>query len=301
MAGLRGPNAEAGWHAGERAVQRRLGGIDLADRLLGGIRTEIPEAGRRMVTRQPWLLLATCLPDGDVWPAVVSGRPGFMAVPAPDRLTVAARPASGDPLGAAIAAGAAVGTLVLEPAARRRMRVNGRLQPDSGGFAIAVDQALSNCPKYIQRRDLDPAWRPRPPALVSESSSLSAAQQAWIERADTGFLATAGADGTADMSHRGGLPGFLAVDDGVIGFDELPGNSMYLTLGNLEQVGTAGLLVVDHATGSTLHVSGDCAVTYAEGAPPRVSLRPRRVIEQCDAAPAPWSEPETSPFLLPLT
>jgi uncharacterized protein len=280
----------AAWHAGERAVQERLGGTGLADRLLGGIRAELPGNGRRFLARQPWLLLAVRAADGTVWPTVVSGRPGFLATPAPDLVTVTASLVAGDPLAAAIEARAPVGTLAIEPGMRRRLRVNGRLRPGPGGFAIAIDQAVSNCPKYIHRRMLDPRWQPRPPEPVSVADALSAGQQAWIERADTAFVASAGADGSLDLSHRGGERGFLGVEDGRITWDELPGNNMYLTLGNLEQISGAGLLIAEPATGSTLHISGDGAVIYAAGASPRMVLTPRQVVERRHGAPAPWHD-----------
>jgi hypothetical protein len=100
----------------------------------------------------------------------------------------------------------------------------------------------------------------------------------------------------ADLSHRGGRPGWIEVTDGLLAFDEQPGNSMYLTLGNLEHRRAAGMLFVDFDRGRTLHVAGACGVRYGSG-PPRVSLVPSRVVEIADAAPAPWSAPEFSPDL----
>jgi uncharacterized protein len=278
------------WHAGERAVQERLGGTELADRLLGGIRAELPDAGVRFVRRQPWLLLAGHRPDGKLWTSVVSGLPGFLDADPPGVLTVAASPGPDDPLVAAIAEGAPVGTIALDPAHRRRLRVNGRLRAQAGGFAVEIHQALSNCPQHIRRRALDPAWQPRAAEAVSDSAALTAAQEAWLATADTAFIATAGADGSADLSHRGGDPGFLTVAGGRISWDELPGNNMYLTLGNLEQVGRAALLVIDFATGATLYLTGDCEVSYDTGNDPRITVIPRRVVERRHGAPAPWHD-----------
>ena len=283
-------------------MQERLGETALADRLGHMLDCDVPAAGVGFLRRQPWLLLAAPLDDGDgtVWPSLVSGRPGFLDVPRPDLITAAAAPAPGDPLAAALAAGGPAGALALEPETRRRLRANGRFAPGSapgGGLGVNTVQVLANCPRYIQRRRLDPGWVPAPPEVVARGPALTAAQRAWVAGADTAFLATAAADGHADMSHRGGKPGFLAVDgDGAVGFDELPGNSMYLTLGNLEQRGAAGLLVVDFATGATLHVAGLASVDY-RGDRPRVTLTPTRVVQQAHAAPAPWSAPEYSPHL----
>jgi hypothetical protein len=273
-----------------------MGEADAADRLAHLLRTEVPDAGVAFLRRQPWLLLAAPLADGTVWPSLVSGRPGFLDAPAPGLVAAAATPPTADPLGAAVAAGGQVGALALEPATRRRMRLNGRFAPHEGRLAIRTDEVISNCPKYIQRRRLDPAWLPGTPAPTWSGTQLTGAQRRWIAQADTMFLATASADGRADMSHRGGRPGFVGVHDGRLAFDELPGNSLYMTLGNLEQTGAAGLLFVDFATGATLHVAGPATVGYGTGRP-RVTLTPARVLELAHAAPAPWSSPEYSPHL----
>jgi uncharacterized protein len=287
------------WHRGERAVQERLGEAPLADRLGHMLQCDVPAAGAGFLRRQPWLLLAAPLDDGDgtVWPSLVSGRPGFLDVPRPDLVTAAATPAAADPLAGAVRAGGPAGALALEPESRRRLRANGRFEARPGsGLAIRTEQVLANCPKYIQRRRLDPGWLPAPPEVVATGTALTADQRAWVGSADTAFLATAAADGHTDMSHRGGRPGFLAVEGDAVSFDELAGNSMYLTLGNLEQRGAAGLLLVDFATGATLHLAGPASVDY-RGARPRVTLSPTRVLEQAHAAPAPWSAPQYSPHL----
>jgi predicted pyridoxine 5'-phosphate oxidase superfamily flavin-nucleotide-binding protein len=287
------------WSPGERAVQRRLGGTEVADRMLPGIGNEVPAAGRNFLRRQPWLGVGARLADGTVWASGVAGPPGFLDAPEPDLLTVAALPAAGDPLAGVIAAGGPVGTLALEPARRRRLRANGRAFATAEGWAVALDQVVANCPRYIQRRTLDEAWVPSPAEVTGPSVAvLDDRRRAWIAGADTFFLATADAGGDADLSHRGGVPGFVDLrGDGTLAWDELPGNSMYLTLGNLEGASGAGLLFVDFATGDTLHVAGDAAVTYAPGGAPRVSVTPRRVLEVRHGAPAPWSDPEPSPFL----
>ena len=228
---------------------------------------------------------------------MLSGPPGFLGAEEADRLDIAARPAEGDPLSSALTDGRPVGSLLLEPRLRRRMRANGRFSVDDGRVAIRTTQVLSNCTRYIQKRSLDPAWVHGVPRLVSDEPTLSDRQRRWIDRADTAFIATTDIDGDADMSHRGGRPGWITVTDGRVAYDEQPGNAMYLTLGNLERTRSAGLLFVDFDTGGTLHVAGECQATYPPSGQPRLSVTPIRVVELAAAAPAPWSPPEFSPDL----
>src|SRR3546814_14766932 len=64
----------------------------------------------------------------------------------------------------------------------------------------------------------------------------------------------------ADVSHRGGRPGFVRVteDDGrsVLTIPDFSGNQFFNTLGNIAINPRAGLLFVDFATGDLLTLTG---------------------------------------------
>ena len=193
--------------------------------------------------------MAVTDPAGHVWASVLSGPPGFIDTPDDRTLTAAALPPPGSPLAEALGAGpAAVGLLGIEPQTRRRIRVNGTgtLGPD--GLAVRTEQVYSNCPKYIQRRHVT-ASAAATPATV-ERDAMSDADRRMVAAADTFVIATAGPDG-ADASHRGGEPGFVTVhDERHLRFPDYPGNTMFMTLGNLDANPRAGLLFLDWETGT---------------------------------------------------
>jgi hypothetical protein len=60
-----------------------------------------------------------------------------------------------------------------------------------------------------------------------------------LERIDTMMLATANPSGGADVSHRGGHPGFVRYESGSLQWDEYDADSMFNTLGNLQLDGRA--------------------------------------------------------------
>jgi len=60
----------------------------------------------------------------------------------------------------------------------------------------------------------------------------------------------------ADISHRGGEPGFLAWDGRTLSFDDYPGNNLFNTLGNLQQYPVCGLLLMDFTTGDIVQIAG---------------------------------------------
>jgi predicted pyridoxine 5'-phosphate oxidase superfamily flavin-nucleotide-binding protein len=293
------------YHPGELAVQRRAGGAVRADRLARGVRAELPAVARDFLAGQRLLVVASTDAAGRVWASALSGPDGFIDTPDDRTLAVAALPGAGDPLTEALAAGVApVGLLAIDPATRRRIRVNGAAEREPGSLRVHAEQVYSNCPKYIQRReplgDAPAAARPH----VTVRDALSAADRAAIAAADTFFIATAGPDGAADASHRGGSPGFVIVhDERRLSFPDYTGNAMYMTLGNLAVNPRAGLLFIDFQTGDTLQVSGSATVDWSprraasmSGAERVIDVTLQRVVHTRAALPLRWILRERSRF-----
>jgi predicted pyridoxine 5'-phosphate oxidase superfamily flavin-nucleotide-binding protein len=174
------------------------------------------------------------------------------------------------------------------------MRVNGRVRPTPRGFAVEADQVFSNCPKYLQKRESYEKAE-RPPATPRRSAELSLGQRRFVESADTFFLATVHAHG-ADASHRGGNPGFVhAPSPRELHWRDYPGNSMFLTLGNLEADPRAGLLFLDWVSGSVLQLTGGARTQYAADGRRTVRFTVTEAVQTPAASPLCWSPPEYSP------
>jgi uncharacterized protein len=262
------------FHAGEQAVHERLG---IRERMVGlgqrVIRSAMPEQHQRFFEQLPFMLAGSVDGAGRPWASVLVGRPGFVRAPGARRLDFHARPIPGDPLAEGLAPGAPLGFLGIELHTRRRNRVNGQvLALDAGGFSLEVDQSVGNCPQYIQGREFH--WvrdaddlRPR---STEGLSALDADAQAVIQRADTLFIATqapASADGAsgrgADVSHRGGRPGFVKIeDDRSFLVPDFTGNFFFMTLGNLQLNPRAGVLFIDFDTGDLLTLTGTAEVVW---------------------------------------
>jgi predicted pyridoxine 5'-phosphate oxidase superfamily flavin-nucleotide-binding protein len=235
------------FHAGEKAAQH-LAGVDVAQ---APIRPFMPDQHRDFFASLPLLWVA--LPDADGAPlaTVLAGEPGFIGSPDPQRLTIAALPAA--PL--ALRRGAPIGLLGLEHHTRRRNRANGHVEgigPE--GFSVRVEESFGNCPRFITPREAWPAPRERATLALA---TLDADARALIGATDTAFIATSGAEtGGMDMSHRGGPPGFLALDGETVTIPDFPGNRFFNTLGNLLLEQRAALLVPDFAQGRALLLQG---------------------------------------------
>ena len=251
------------FHAGEIALQQAAGVHerlrDVGERV---IRDHMPQQHREFFEQLPMLLVGSVDAQQRPWGSVLAGLPGFIETPDERHLRVDALPRDGDPLRAQLRVGAPLGLLGIEPQTRRRNRVNGAVvDVDEHGFELRVDQSFGNCPQYIQART--PRW-------VGEGGSLSAAHAegprlsppaaAWVAAADTLFIASAAPGEGADVSHRGGKPGFVRVDAGadatVLTLPDFRGNFFFNTLGNIAASGRAGLLFIDHNHGDVLQFTG---------------------------------------------
>ncbi|MET7886054.1 pyridoxamine 5'-phosphate oxidase family protein [Streptomyces avermitilis] len=284
------------YHSGSRAVQDRLGVREFADHVGRGIGQGIRPVAAAFLGLQPLLVLGAADPaSGAVWASPVTGEPGFVRATGPRQISVAGGVRPDDPLAPALAAeGTPVGTIALDPRTRRRMRLDGHARPTPRGFAITADQVFSNCPKYLQKREsyerLDRAPKP-----AQRSAELAAPQREFIATADTFFLATVHESG-ADASHRGGNPGFVRVDSpGELSWLDYPGNSMFLTLGNLSLDPRAGLLFLDWESGTTLQLTGTASTEFAADGERTVRFRVQEAVETPSALPLRWSAPAYSP------
>ena len=262
--------ADVGFHAGELAVQQRAGTRQEAARLSpmldpaelrGGIVSFLADRTFAAVTARD--------AGGRLWTSPLSGPPGFLEAVSPTTLAIHARLPAGDPLHG-LPAGQQAGLVVVEFAARRRVRINGTLtEVDGDTLVIEVEQAYGNCPQYIHQRVLaqdGPGQGDQ--GDVRRDVVLSPADAALIRAADTFFLGTANPERGSDASHRGGTPGFVRVDGDRLWWPDYPGNNLFNSFGNLAVDPEASLLFFDFGTGRTLQLSGTAEVDWdAAGRP----------------------------------
>jgi uncharacterized protein len=282
------------YHSGEREIQDRAGTRDQAEAVAGIVESGISAAADRFLRGQTLAVASSVEGGGRVWASLLAGPPGFIGAVDAQLLRIAARPAPGDPLEANLAARPELGLLVLDPATRRRMRLNGRGQVAPEGIFVLVDQTYGNCPKYIRTRRLEPTGLRPGPAPARAGDRLDPRQQDWVRGADTLFIATVHPTAGADASHRGGAPGFVRVlGPQALEFDDYQGNGMFNTLGNLVANPRAGLLFVDFEQGHLLQVTGRAQV----GADFSVRLDVESVRETAHGSSQRWTAqpPATTP------
>jgi predicted pyridoxine 5'-phosphate oxidase superfamily flavin-nucleotide-binding protein len=118
---------------------------------------------------------------------------------------------------------------------------------------------------------------------------ITADDQAFIERLDMFFLATADAEGRPNCSYKGGDPGFVRVlDEEHLMFPNYDGNGMYLSAGNTIANPNVGLLFVDFPNRKRMRLNGTASILPAEAANPPypeaqfvVQVKVREVFPNC--------------------
>ena len=129
------------------------------------------------------------------------------------------------------------------------------------------------------------------------------------------FVATHTGDGRADVSPRGGQPGFVTVlDDRHLAIPDATGNRRLDTLENVVDSGRVALIFVIPGRDTTLRVNGRACITAEPelldrltpvGKPPRTAIviEAEEVYAHCPKAfvrsklwdPATWPDPDTLP------
>ena len=258
------------FHADELSAQVLAGGGPKGT----GIRDFMLEQHRSFFAALPYVFIASL--DADGWPiaTLLEGDPGFLEPLDPVTLRIHALPAADDPANTTLRIGREVGALGIDFGTRRRNRANGVVsQVDSTGFTIAVKQSFGNCPQYIQRRAMQRA--PTGRHEVQQLDALDNRARALLERADTFLVASRaradyGARGGADISHRGGQPGFVLVNGATLSIPDFRGNRYFNTLGNFLGEPRASLLFPDFTSGDLLQLQGLARIDWSRSAAQQV-------------------------------
>lgn len=255
------------FHKGEHIMQAKAGKREAIEKIGRKIiRSFMPDQHREFYQQLPFLVVGSVDQNGFPWASILTGKPGFAQSPSPTSLVIDAKPIEGDPLTNAFSnVGNALGILGIEIPTRRRNRLNARITKINDKVELKVDQSFGNCPQYIQTRDFNYVREPGVKGnkqSVKEFNSLDKQAKKMIQQSDTFFVSSyvvsdkrPDVEGV-DVSHRGGMPGFVKVDGDTLTIPDYSGNFSFNTLGNFLLNPKAGLVFPDFETGDLLMLTG---------------------------------------------
>jgi uncharacterized protein len=299
------------YHPGELEIQHKVGEHDIADRNSALVSNTIVKGAINFVEKQPMAIVGSRNQASELWASILIGNFGFISVPDPGTIVFDTRQLTSNPedvFFSNIATDSQIGSLFIELDSRKRLRVNGRCSYEDSRITFHVHHAYPNCPKYIQRRVISaPEYFEKTISVTTEGRELSADAIQWITRADTLFVASAGADGNLDASHRGGNPGFVEVlKNGVLKVPDFQGNSLFNTFGNIVQNPNVGVLFIDFENRKTLQLTGTASLLFNQTAEKDLAktngtgrywlFHPSRWIHTANHHRVNWKFLEYSPF-----
>ena len=296
------------WHEGELEVQRRAGSVQSAYQMRDMVQSQMdPQSHGYFLSIVPFVVLSSVDKGGYPWASLAITGQGEFAWVIDHYSYVIARKAvaKNDILWENISEdGHPLGGLWINPAGRNRVsaaavdrhslslsadeqflynplqvRVNGQVrsthQTGRQKIRVFVKEVFGNCPKYIQKRDVEYLDISVLETLQRQESNrdafaLTVSQRNLIRQCNTFFVASvfSTTEGSlfADTSHRGGNPGFVRVSSNgtSIQWPEYSGNGLYNTLGNIQSSGKAGMLFVDFENGRMLQISGKARIVWKQ-------------------------------------
>jgi len=264
--------APSPFHKGEQEAQSRLGVRDQMERFgRQVIRDAMPDQHREFYNQLPFVFVGHADSNGWPWASILFGAPGFMHSKDERSLSINTKPVSGDPLEDSLVPSKRLGLLGIELPSRRRNRLAAHVTGTStSGIELKIDQAFGNCPQYIQTRELetlDPATLPE--SSIEEFTQFDDQAKNLISNSDTFYVASYVSNGSeeasegADVSHRGGRPGFIRIDDdNTLTIPDYLGNNHFNTFGNFIENSKAGLLFLDFENGHLLTLTGTVEILW---------------------------------------
>lgn len=250
--------SENSFHSGEKLIQKIAGESVIARRNSGLIVNYVVGSTAAFLQSQRLFFASSSDSKGRLWASVLNGESGFIALQ--DQSQIYFDPSfllsnPEDIFWQNIENSEGVGFLFMDLVSRQRLRVNGQIRKVEKGWRFLIEQAYPNCPRYIQSRQFLKG------SLKQHKTNSDLL--AWLNNADTIFVASADENGHLDVSHRGGRTGFVKLTGrDTLRIPDYNGNSMFNTLGNFEVNPSAGILILDFSNGEVLQMTGKSTLHF---------------------------------------
>ncbi|HEX8547508.1 MAG TPA: pyridoxamine 5'-phosphate oxidase family protein [Cytophagaceae bacterium] len=260
------------YHNGELKAQELAGETSFAIKASKVLVDHIIPGAVNFIQNLPYLVASSIDVNGNVWASLITGNDCMSAVIDEKTLIlnrnfITSNPI--DPLWTNLERSDTIGLLFIELSTRRRYRINGTAAFKEKLLSIRVDTAYPNCPKYIQARRYLKVSATKYLMEPTNGDILNQELIDLIKKSDTFFVGSSDDNSNLDVSHRGGVPGFInVINESTIEIPDYEGNSMYNTLGNFLVNPNAGLLFIDFEGHKTLQMTGLSEINWdikAEG------------------------------------
>jgi hypothetical protein len=237
------------YHPSQRQIQAEANTTEIADRL-----SRWTGPARQFCLLADLFIFATQSEDGKIVFSVLSGAPPLVEVTRKQgfSLILPAQLSSHIPLKSQ------VGGLAINLSQARRVRINGTAIEHPGGIELECEEVYTSGRKYMTMSAKLESSILAGPARIEKFPAHHPQINETLAQSETAFLATMSPDGKLDVTHRGGLPGFIHYNSRSeqLSWDEYVGDGVFSSAGNIRATGIFSLLVLNHPSGDAIGFHG---------------------------------------------
>lgn len=260
------------YHSGQQQIQTEANTLEIAERLSRWV-----GPAQHFCQLADLFIFATRSASGNLMLSALSGAPPLVQV----------RRAGGfslilpDRLRAHLPLNQQVGSLAINLSQARRVRINGTCCENPLGLELAANEVFTPGRKYMSPSAKLDGMRMVGPAVVKKLPLDHPTIASMLAGSETAFLASMSPDGRLDVSHRGGLPGFISYDrhTHLLSWNEYVGDGIFKSAGNIRSTGIFSLLVLHHPSGDGVLLQGQAGYTNLRS-DRRMHAGPRRQYQE---------------------
>ena len=249
------------FHEGEYHIQEVMSVTKSADALSSMIKDTIPKIASYFLEDLYFCVLAISSKNDDIFTSVVYDNKSFIKIINNNTFSISLRNKSHIPNSFFKEKILNIGIIGLEFSSAKRIRINGKAEIINNEIIVLIDEIYSNCPKYIKKRFLQKKMKLLDKPSIKKENELNQSLINIISNSDTFFLASGHKEKGLDISYKGGEKGFVKVNSSKqLFFDDMPGNNLYNTLGNIYTNPYINMFFIDFENNHTYNIFGKASI-----------------------------------------
>jgi len=249
------------FHEGEYHIQKVMSVAKSANALSSMIKDTIPEIASYFLEDLKFCVLAISTKNDDIFTSVVYDNNSFIKTIDHNSFSINLKNKSYIPEIFFKETMLNIGMIGLDFLNAKRIRINGKAHIKNNEIIVFIDEIYSNCPKYIKKRNLLKDLKLLDKSNVINELELNQNLINIISNSDTFFLASGHTEKGLDVSYKGGEKGFVKViSSKKLYFDDLPGNNLYNTLGNIYTNPYINMFFIDFEKNDTYNIIAKASI-----------------------------------------
>ena len=249
------------FHKGEQHIQEVMSVTNQANTLSSMIQNSIPNIASKFLEALRFCVVSLNISANNLFTCVIYNQDSFIEVLDNKTITVDLKYSSHIPEIFFQEKNLNIGMIGLDFSSAKRIRINGTAKICDDKIIININEIYSNCPKYIKRRVLKSNYELLGKQRIHSQDKIDNELTKIISKSDEFFLSSSHKEKGLDVSYKGGEKGFITVlNSNQLQFDDLPGNNLYNSLGNIHTNEYINMFFIDYKNHNTYNIRGKATI-----------------------------------------